>query len=119
MFRKNSLFPVLLTLRLLPVFSIRLHFACVNAFTVTYLFYECLSDACRVPAFEQCLASGTGQWTQHDFLSGGKGWKLSCVLGAEGTQRRHPNSARRVEGAENASLKNLGSRVELAGHFWW
>lgn len=34
MLRKNSQFPVLLTLCLLPTFSIRLHFACVNAFTV-------------------------------------------------------------------------------------
>lgn len=63
MFCKNSLFPVLLTLRLLRTFSIRLRFACINAFTVTYLFYECLSDVCRVPAFEQCLANGTGWWT--------------------------------------------------------
>lgn len=63
MFCKNSLFPVLLTSRLLPTFSIRLRFTCVNAFTVTYLFYECLSDVCCVPAFEQCLASGTGRWT--------------------------------------------------------
>lgn len=62
-----------------------------------------------------------GQWDRavdtHDSLSGGKGWKLSRVLGAEGTQRRHPNSAHRVGGTENASLKNLGSWVELAGAF--
>ena len=112
-------FPVLLTLCLLPTFSIRLHFTCVNAFTVTYLFYECLSDACRVPAFEQCLASPL--WGRvmdmPRFPVRGKAWKLSPALRAEATQRRDPNSAHGVWGMENASLKNLGAQVELAGHF--
>lgn len=47
----------------------------------------------------------------------GKAWKLLRALRAEATQRRHPNSAHGVWGMENASLKNLGAQVELAGHF--
>lgn len=50
MFCKNGLFLVFLTLCLLPKFSLRLHFAYVNAFTVTYSFCECLSHAFGHPA---------------------------------------------------------------------
>lgn len=84
-----------------------------------YLFCECLSDACRVLAFEQCLASPL--WGRvmdmPRFPVRGKAWKLSHALRAEATQRRDPNSAHGVWGMENASLKNLGAQVELAGHF--
>lgn len=115
---KHSQFPVLLTLCLLPTYPAP--FCPRKRIDSHYLFCECLSDACRVLAFEQCLASprwGRAMDTPR-FPVGGKAWKLSCVLRAEATQRRHPNSAHGVWGTENASLKNLGAQVELAGHFW-
>lgn len=65
MFCKNGLFLVFLTLCLLPKFSLRLHFAYVNAFTAIYSFCECLSHACHVLGFDQRLATRRGRGRGH------------------------------------------------------
>lgn len=105
MFGKNSLFPVLVTLCLLPESSVQLYFVCANTFIVIHSFIRSVDwmlvtgrILCRTRGHEQHLAplhslGGRELGTPHNFMMGDKGLSLWRARGAVGTQRSGPNSA--------------------------